>query len=78
MNQIDWNQLIQSRKEVKSSDHLVCGNVMAEHNDKIIIIEGDIIKSHEYIIPKSKVDHYDENELYLNISRYDMILNFDL
>jgi hypothetical protein len=42
-------------------------------------IEGSTIKSHEYIIPKLKVDHYDENEnnLYLNISRHEMILNFD-
>ena len=50
---------------------------MAEYKDKIIIIEGDTIKSHEYIIPKSKVDYYDENDLYLNISRHDMILNFE-
>ena len=52
--------------------------VLAMHKDKIIIIEGDTIKSHEYIIPKSKADHYDENDLYLNISRRDMILNFEL
>lgn len=51
---------------------------MAEYKDKIIIIEWDTIKSHEYMIPKSKVDHYDENDLYLNISRHDMILNFEL
>ena len=51
---------------------------MAEYNDKIIIIEGYVIKSHEYIIPKSKIDHYDENDLYLNISRHDMILNFEI
>jgi hypothetical protein len=60
--------LIKQAKEVKSSDNHTCGNVMAEHNDKIIIIEGYPIKSHEYIIPKSKIDHYDENGLYLNIS----------
>jgi hypothetical protein len=29
------------------------------------------------MIPKSKVDHYDGNDLYLNITRDDMILNFD-
>ena len=77
MNQIDWNKLIESRKKVKSSDHCICGNVMAEYKDKIIIIEGDIIKSHEFIIPKSRVDHYDGNDLYLNISRHDMTLNFE-
>ena len=65
INQVDWNELLWSRKEVKSSDQYICGNVMAEYKDKIIIIEGDIIKSHEYIIPKSKVDYYDENDLYL-------------
>jgi len=78
MNQTDWNQLVESRKEVKSSDHHTCGNVMAEYNDKIIIIEGYTIKSHEYIIPKSKIDYYDENDLYLNVSRHDMILNFEI
>ena len=46
-------------------------------HDNIIIIEGATIKSHEYIVPKSKVDHYDENNLYLNITRENMILNFD-
>jgi len=65
----DWNELIWSRKEVKSSDQYVCGNVMAEYKDKIIIIEGDTIKL--------KVDHYDENDLHLKISRHDMILNFE-
>jgi hypothetical protein len=42
---------------------------MAEYKDKIIIIEGDTIKL--------KVDHYDENDLHLKISRHDMILNFE-
>jgi hypothetical protein len=51
--------------------------VIAEYEDKIVIIEGATIKSYEYIIPKLKVDHFDENSLYLNISRHDMILNFD-
>ena len=73
-NRLEWTNMV---KKVKSSDQCVCGNIMAEYKDKIIIIEGDTIKSHEYIIPKSKVDHYDENDLYLNISRHDMILNFE-
>jgi hypothetical protein len=50
---------------------------MAEYNDNLIIIEGATIKSHEFIVPKSKSDHYDGNNLYLNITRDDMILNFD-
>ena len=58
-------------------DKYFCGNVIAQYHDNIIIIEGATIKSHEYIVPKSKVDHYDGNDLYLNITRDDMILNFD-
>ena len=54
-------------------DKHFCGNVMAEYNDKLIIIEGATIKSHEYIVPKSKVDHYDGNDLYLTINLEDMI-----
>jgi uncharacterized protein with von Willebrand factor type A (vWA) domain len=46
-------------------DKYFCGNVIAQYHDDIIIIiiEGATIKSHEYIVPKSKVDHYDENTL---------------
>jgi hypothetical protein len=48
---------------------------MAEYNDNIIIIEG-VIKSHEYMVPKSKVIDYDGNEIYLDIS-YDMLSSFE-
>jgi hypothetical protein len=77
MTEIDWNELIQSKKEVMTCDKQLCGNVMAEYKNNIIVIEGATIKSHEFIVPKSKIDHYDGNDLYLNITRDDMILNFD-
>ena len=59
-------------------DKYFCGNVIAQYHDNIIIIiiEGATVKSHEYMVPKSKVDRYDGNDLYLNITRDDMILNF--
>ena len=34
INQVDWNELIWSRKEIKSNDQYICGNVMAEYKDK--------------------------------------------
>jgi hypothetical protein len=43
VNKIDWIDLIESRKSVKDSDRRDCGNLMAEYNDKIIIIEGSTI-----------------------------------
>jgi hypothetical protein len=77
VTEIDWNELIQSKKSVIVFDKHFCGNVMAEYNDNLIIIEGATMKSHEYLVPKSKVHHYDGNNLYLNITHDDMILNFD-
>jgi hypothetical protein len=74
MIEIDWNELIQSKKSVRACDKHSCGNVMAEHGNNIII-EGATIKSHEYIVPKSRVDHYDGNDLYLNITRDDIKIN---
>ena len=74
---VDWSNLTESKKEVKASDQKACGNVIAEYKDKLVIIEGAIVKSHEYIVPKSTVDHYDENNVYLNISRH-ALLEFDI
>ena len=68
--------MIKLKKSVMACDKFSCGNVIAQYNDNIVL-EGATIKPHEYIAPKSKVDHYDGNDLYLNITRDDMILNFD-
>jgi hypothetical protein len=56
VTEIDWNELVQSKKSVMACDKYFCGNVIAQYHDDIIIIEGATIKSHEYIVPKSKVD----------------------
>jgi hypothetical protein len=44
------------------------GRVFAEYKDKIVIIDGEHKKEHEYLIPKTKVDRYGDNEVYLDIS----------
>ena len=44
------------------------GRVFAEYKDKLVIINGDNKKEHEYLIPKTKVDRYGDNEVYLDIS----------
>jgi hypothetical protein len=75
MSSLDWDSLAKSQKIVKTKDGRTCGNLMAEYNDNIIIIEG-VIKSHEYMVPKSKVIDYDGNEIYLDIS-YDMLSSFE-
>lgn len=71
----DWDSLTKSQKIVKTKDERSCGNLMAEYKDNIIIIEGSI-KSHEFMIPKSKVADYNGNEIYLDIP-YDMLSSFE-
>ena len=73
---LDWNEIIRSKKKVKARDKIPCGNVIAEYKDSIIVLDGEVIVSHEYIIPKSKVDNYNGRELFLDIP-YNMLLNFD-
>jgi hypothetical protein len=71
----DWSEIIKTRKKVRASDKIVCGNVIAEYRDNIIIMHGDFV-SHQHMIPKSKVDSCDGNELHLNIP-YSMLSRFD-
>jgi hypothetical protein len=72
---VDWNEIAQAKKVVKTSDQASCGNVVAEYKDNIIIIAHGS-KLHEYMIPKSKVDRYDGSEVvYLNIP-YSLLSSF--
>jgi hypothetical protein len=68
---IDWNEITKSNKGVRTNDHQTCGNIIAEEEDSIIISEG-LINRHEFIVPKSKVDYYDGNEIHLNVP-YDIL-----
>ena len=72
---LDWNEIVRSKKKVKARDKIPCGNIIAEYKDSIIVLDGEEIVSHEYMIPKSKVDNYNGTELFLSIP-YSMLLNF--
>ena len=72
---LNWDEIIKAKKEVRASDKLPCGNVIAEYNDNIIIIHGEFV-SHEDMIPKLTVDYYDGKEIHLNIP-YSMLSRFD-
>jgi hypothetical protein len=47
---------------------LIIGSMFAAYKDKLVVIDGEYKKEHEYLIPKSKVDRYGEKEVYLNNS----------
>jgi hypothetical protein len=68
---MDWNIIISNRTPVKANDGRSCGYVIGEYKDNLLILDGRVI-SHEYMLPKDKVDRYDGIELYVRIP-YDLI-----
>ena len=44
------------------------GRVFAEVKDNPVVIAGENKKEHEYLIPKSKVTHFDEKHLCVSIT----------
>jgi hypothetical protein len=75
INTFDWNEIAQAKKVAKTSDQTFCGNVIAEYRDSIIIVEFGA-KLHGYMIPKSRVEHYDGTDVYLDIPR-NLLASFD-
>jgi hypothetical protein len=63
MANLDWDLI--TKHLVRTSDQKSCGNIIAEYKDDIFVIKGETVESHEYMIPKTKVDHYDGKELFL-------------
>ena len=53
------------------------GRVFAEFKDKLVIIDGENKKEHEYLIPKANVNNYSNSKVYLNISE-DSLKEFEI
>jgi hypothetical protein len=53
------------------------GRLFAEYKDQLVIIDGENKKEREYLIPKTKVDHYDGNHVYFKISE-DSLKEFEI
>jgi hypothetical protein len=68
---MDWYKIISNRTPVRTKDSATFGYVAGQYEDSLVVIEGKTV-SHEYVIPKDKVDKYDGRELSLKI-RYDEI-----
>jgi hypothetical protein len=43
------------------------GTVIAEAKNNLIIVDDEMIREHVYIIPKTKVDHCGQSQMYFNI-----------
>ncbi len=63
---MNWNEIVTKRTPVKTKDRAGHGYVVGEYKANLLVIEGKLV-SHEYMIPKGKVDNYDGRELCLNI-----------
>ncbi len=64
MSNIDFSELIVSKKGVILSDRQVVGNIIGERDDSIIV-EKDKVSENVYTIPKSKIEGYDGTQLML-------------
>lgn len=67
MSEIDYSELIISKKGVILSDRQVVGNLIGERGDSIIV-EKDGASDSIYLIPKSHVQAYDGQQLILSAS----------
>ena len=67
MSNIDFSELIISKKGVILSDRQVVGNIIGERDDSIVV-EKDGASENIYLVPKSKVEAYDGTQLILNVS----------
>jgi hypothetical protein len=66
----DWDNIVKSKKNVRSKDNISIGNVIANYKDHLLVI--DDINNHRYKIPKSYVENYNGSELLLNINHQDL------
>ena len=64
---VDWTEVVKSKKGVRTSDNLAAGNVVAESADSITILQG-ALKQHEFTIPKSLISGYNGTEIELKLS----------
>ncbi|WP_458742921.1 hypothetical protein [Candidatus Nitrosocosmicus sp. T] len=64
MSNIDFSELILSKKGVVLSNRQVVGNIIGERDDSIIV-EKDKVSENVYTIPKSKIESYDGTQLTL-------------
>jgi hypothetical protein len=44
------------------------GRVFAEYKDRLLVINGENKKEHEYLIPKSRIDRFGDNQVYFNVT----------
>jgi hypothetical protein len=70
----DWGLIIDSRREAATSDHTLCGLVVAEFKDAIVVLNFGRYQINKFLVPKSKVDGFDGSLVHLKISQTNLFL----
>ena len=68
---IDWENIVKSKKNVRSKDNISIGNVVGNYNNYILVTD-DVKTNHTYKIPKTSIETYNGSELLLNINHQDL------
>lgn len=68
---MDWDNIIKSKKNVRTKDNISIGNVAANYDNYILVIDG-VINKHRYKIPKSSIESYNGSEIRLNINHQNL------
>ena len=63
-----WSEIYNSKALAKTNEGILCGNVVDEYNDNIVLIDFAASNLQEYLVPKSIIERYDGEYLYLAIS----------
>jgi hypothetical protein len=68
---MDWDNIIKSKKNVLTKDNISIGNVVANYDNYILVIDG-VINKHRYKISKSSIESYNGSEIRLNINHQNL------
>jgi hypothetical protein len=48
------------------------GTIIAEAKNKLIVVDDETLREHVYLIPKTKVADYSQNQVYFRIPDYSL------
>jgi hypothetical protein len=68
----DWTLIIDSKREATTSDEVLCGRVVAEFRDAIIVLKFDRYQTNKFLVPKSEVDGFDGAHVRLKIHQMNL------
>jgi hypothetical protein len=68
---MDWDNIILSKKSVRSKDYVSVGNVVANYKNYIVVI-GGVVNIQRYKIPKTNIQRYNGSEILLKIDHEDL------